>query len=118
MPRTDATNLIGTYDQNPFPAADLERVRQFSLKLPLGVLPANSKLHLRAHCSEKMAIEDKSYCLRVPKVFVPQYLAPASNLPPLQDQKEPDSDSPQSVLEKLNQGSLPEKLEASGKWDL
>ena len=87
VPRTDVkTHNVGSYAQNPFPAADLDQVRRFSKKLPLGIIPANSKVYLRAYCSQKMPIEDKGYCLRVPKAFIPAYLAPTSNLSSLQSQ--------------------------------
>lgn len=54
------------------------------MKIVLGNMPASCEANLRAYCSQKLEIEDLSYCLRIPMTYIPAYLGPVSNLPGLQ----------------------------------
>ena len=50
------------------------------LTVQLGNMPAKCTAYLRIFCFQKLEIEDLSYCLRIPMVFVPAYMGNVSNL--------------------------------------
>jgi len=49
------------------------------MRVALGNMPPRSKANLRAYCSQKLDLEDMSYCLRIPMTYVPAYMGNASN---------------------------------------
>ena len=55
-------------------------MRSNFMRIALGNMPAGSTANLRAFCSQKLTLEDQSYCYRLPMTFVPAYLGPASAL--------------------------------------
>ena len=49
------------------------------MRITLGNMPPRSKANLRVYCSQRLEIEDMSYCLRIPMAYVPAYMGNASN---------------------------------------
>lgn len=52
-----------------------EKVEINVLTIYLGNFPAKSSLILTAKCSQKLDVQDLSYCFTIPMAFVPKYMA-------------------------------------------
>ena len=46
----------------------------------MGGMPPLSIANLRAYCSQKLELEDMSYCFRLPMTYIPAYMGNVSNL--------------------------------------
>ena len=91
------------------------------LRITLGNMPPRVTANLRAFCSQKLDIEDVSYCLRIPMTYVPAYMGPVSNLVSLQEPAAKQGFNPallSSVQHVMDVESMPVKVRASGLWDI
>ena len=68
---------------------------------------------LRVYCVQKLAIEDLSYCFRIPVSYVPAYLGNSSCSLMVEQ-----SEKFQSIQEVYNAETMPAKVGWSGLWDL
>ena len=87
-------------------------------KIALGNMPAKATANLRAFCSQKLEVEDESYCFRLPMTYVPAYMGPVSNLMNASDPAAVNSEQLTSVQHVLDVESQPVKTRASGLWDI
>ena len=79
-------------------------------------MPPRSKTILRAFCSQKLEMEDMSYCLRIPLAYVPAYMGNVSNYQMLSGDAQADV-ATDSELHMSEIEEMPVKERASGLWD-
>ena len=56
------------------------------MRVNMGGMPPLSTANLRAFCSQKLELEDMSYCFRLPMTYVPAYMGNVSNLRSVSDE--------------------------------
>ena len=61
-------------------------IRQNMMRVNMGGMPPLSTANLRAFCSQKLELEDMSYCFRLPMTYVPAYMGNVSNLRSVSDE--------------------------------
>jgi hypothetical protein len=48
------------------------------MRISIGMFPAMSRAELKIHYFQHLEIEDLSYCLRIPTVYIPRYIGSIS----------------------------------------
>ena len=85
-------------------------------------MPPTSKANIRIFCSQKLEIEDVSYCLRIPMTYVPSYMGQLSNFfipPDSADDDDPlEQEDFDSILHLSEVEELPVKNRSCGLWDI
>ena len=100
------------------PPANAIKTRKL-LKIALGNMPALAKANLRAFCSQKLDIEDESYCFRIPMTYVPAYLGPVCHQLYSEDLNSGFDPAMRSTVQHImDVESIPVKSQASGLWDI
>ena len=92
------------------------------LRIDLGNMPPMSTANLRAFCNQKLELNDESYCLRIPMVYVPAYMGNVCNQASVGEEEnailaEPERNA--SIVEYIEEvESMPLKVRSSGLWDI
>ena len=90
------------------------------MRINLANLPSRATAILSAYCSQKLDIEDESYCYRLPMAYVPAYLGNVQKFGKNDDQEPNDlqENQPESVVDVQDMEEMPVKTQSSGLWDI
>ena len=104
------------------------QMRKNIMRLALANIPPLASVTISAFCSQKLEIEDESYCYRLPMAFVPAYLGnvskskigrmDSSEYYASESYDSIESERSQSIQEVLDFQDIPVKTRSSGLWDL